>query len=152
LTASSIAAINLGVIEPPVNKYANVAAAMAIGRVVIGAAALLAPGPTSKLLGFPRDHDNATARLMGRLFGVRDVALGVLVWRFKDDQEVAPWAYRFNAAIDAGDAASIAIAVAGRQGIDRGALSSAVPALGAAFSWTALARGTERRDTRREPA
>jgi Domain of unknown function (DUF4267) len=117
---------------------------MAIGRIAIGAAALLAPGPTSKLLGFPRDHDNATARLMGRLFGVRDVALGVLVWRFKEDPAVAPWVFRFNAAIDAGDATAVAVAVGGRQGIDRGALSSAVPALGAAVGWSALAAATER--------
>jgi hypothetical protein len=127
-----------------VNNPRRTATAMAIGRIAIGAAALLAPGPTSKLLGFPRDHDNPTARLMGRLFGVRDVALGVLVWRFKDDPVVAPWVYRFNAAIDAGDAASIAVAVGGRQGIDRGALSSAVPAVGAAVGWTALATATER--------
>lgn len=89
-----------------VNNHRRIASAMAIGRISIGAAALFAPGPTSKLLGFPRDHDNATARLMGRLFGVRDLALGVLVWRFKDDPAVAPWIFRFNAAVDAGDAAA----------------------------------------------
>ncbi len=127
-----------------VNKHRRTASAMAIGRIAIGAAALFAPGPTSKLLGFPRDHDNATARLMGRLFGVRDLALGVLVWRFKDDPAVAPWIFRFNAAIDAGDASAVAVAVAGRQGIDRGALSSAVPAVGAAIGWSVLAAATER--------
>ena len=127
-----------------VNKHRRTASAMAVGRIAIGAAALLAPGPTSKLLGFPREHDNPTARLMGRLFGVRDVALGVLVWRFKDDPAVAPWVFRFNADIDAGDATAIAVAVAGRQGIDRGALSSAVPAVGAAVGWSTLAAATER--------
>lgn len=77
---------------------------MAAGRIAIGAAALFAPGRTARLMGFPADQDNATARLMGRLFGVRDVALGVLVWRFRDEPALAPWAYRFNAAIDAGPA------------------------------------------------
>jgi len=117
---------------------------MAAGRVAIGAAALFAPSATARLMGFPAEQDNASARLMGRLFGVRDVALGVLVWRFRDEPALAPWAYRFNAAVDGGDAASIAVALLGRQGIDRGAISSTVPAVGAAIGWTALASASER--------
>jgi hypothetical protein len=112
---------------------------MALGRVAIGAAALFAPGWTSRLLGFPVEQDSPSARLMGRLFGVRDVALGVLVWKARNDPATARFVYRLNAGVDGGDAASMAAAVIGRQGIDRAALSSSVPALGAMVGWSVLA-------------
>lgn len=115
---------------------------MAAGRVLIGAAALFAPGRTSRLLGFPVEQDSPSARLMGRLFGVRDVALGVLVWKARNDPAFARFVYRLNACVDGGDAASMAVAVAGRQGIDRAALSSSVPALSAMVGWSVLAART----------
>lgn len=118
----------------------NLARQMGVARIAIGAAALLAPSLTSRLMGFPTDHDNPTARLMGRLFGVRDVALGVLVLSLHDDPRVARSIYHLNAAVDAGDAASMAAAVVGRQGIDRAAMSSAALAVPAALGWIHLAR------------
>src|SRR5262249_23083346 len=52
--------------------------AMAALRAAIGVAPFVAAGPVSRLLGFPAAQDTPTSRLMGRLFGVRDVALGAL--------------------------------------------------------------------------
>ncbi len=115
---------------------------MGTARIAIGAAALIAPGPTSRLLGFPAAQDSPTARLMARLFGVRDVALGVLVLRARRDPHFARFVYRLNAIVDGGDAASMAVAVITRQGIDRAALSSSVPALSAMVGWSALASRT----------
>lgn len=116
---------------------------MAIARIVIGAAALLAPSKTSRLMGFPGAQDNPTARLMGRLFAVRDIALGALVLGLReDDPAAARFVYKLNAAVDAGDAASMAAAIIGRQGIDRAALSSAAIAAPAAVAWTQLAKAT----------
>jgi hypothetical protein len=120
----------------------GVAGSMAAGRILIGAAALLAPGPTSRLLGFPTSQDSASARLMGRLFGVRDVALGVLVLRARRDPDFARFVYRLNACVDGGDAASMAVALIGREGIDRAALASSVPALSAMVGWSLLAANT----------
>jgi hypothetical protein len=125
-----------------VNNRARVAGAMAAGRILIGAAALLAPGPTSRLLGFPTSQDSASARLMGRLFGVRDVALGVLVLQARRNPEFARFVYCLNACVDGGDAASMAVALIGREGIDRAALASSVPALGAMVGWSLLAANT----------
>ncbi len=112
---------------------------MATARVLIGLGALFTPGPFSRLLGYPPEQDSPTARLMGRLFGGRDIALGALVWRVRDEPSLAPFAYGLNAAVDATDAASMAAAIAGRQGIDRAAALSAVPALTAILGWTYLA-------------
>lgn len=112
----------------------------AAGRIAIGAAALLVPGPTSRLLGFPQAQDSATARLMGRLFGVRDVALGVLVWRVREDPALSRFVYRLNACVDAGDIAAAAVPVIRRGGIDRAAVSSATFAFTGANVWLALLR------------
>src|SRR5438105_1537644 len=55
-----------------------VVSSMGLARIAIGLAPMVAPATSAKLLGFPASHDNATARLMGRFFGVRDIGLGVL--------------------------------------------------------------------------
>lgn len=115
---------------------------MAVGRVALGATALFLPGPSSRLLGYPQDQNSPTARLMGRLFGVRDIALGALVWHIRDDPVHARYVYRLNAWVDAGDATAMAVAVIGRQGIDRAALSSAAFALSGATGWLRLLRAT----------
>ncbi|MFO0749694.1 MAG: DUF4267 domain-containing protein [Myxococcota bacterium] len=81
----------------------TVIAAMGVMRIVIGLAPLVAPGPASRLLRFPAAHDNATARLMGRLFGVRDVGLGVLVFYALAHPAFLDFSFLFQAAMDGGD-------------------------------------------------
>ena len=90
------------------------------------------------MTGFPAEHDNPTARLMGRLFGVRDIALGVLVASCLKDRELLRWTFLFNLAIDLADASMIAIPLVRRQGIDRGAGLSIGFALAGATGWTLL--------------
>ena len=109
--------------------------AMAFGRFAIGAAPFLAAGPASRLLGFPATHDNPTARLMGRMFGVRDIGLGVLVLWALRHPEAMPFVMLFNAAMDAGDLLSIAVPVVRRQGIDRAAARSAMFAATGGLAW-----------------
>jgi hypothetical protein len=108
---------------------------MALGRIVIGAAPFVAAGPASRMLGFPQSHDNATARLMGRMFGVRDIGLGVLVLWSLRHPETLPFMMLFQAAMDAGDLLSMLVPLVKRQGIDRGALRSAGFAASGALLW-----------------
>ena len=56
------------------------ATAIAAGRVVVGAAAYLAPNLSGRLFGLDPDN-NPQASYIGRLFGARDVALGAGVLR-----------------------------------------------------------------------
>ncbi|HUJ57807.1 MAG TPA: DUF4267 domain-containing protein [Kofleriaceae bacterium] len=109
--------------------------AMALARIAIGLAPFLAAGPTSRMLGFPAAHDTPTARLMARMFGVRDAGLGVLVFWAMRHPEALPFVALFNAAMDAGDLVSILVPLVKRQGIDRAALSSAMFALIGGASW-----------------
>ena len=52
---------------------------------------------------FPGAHGNGTAHTMGRLFGVRDVALGALALT-TDDPRASARLHRVTACVDAGDA------------------------------------------------
>jgi len=109
--------------------------AMGVGRIAIGLAPFLAARPTSRALGFPQSHDTPTARLMARLFGVRDVGLGALAFYAVAHPEAASFLLLFNASMDGGDLLSTAIPLAKRQGIDRGALTSAAFALTGGICW-----------------
>ena len=109
--------------------------AMGIGRILLGLAPFVAAKPASRLLGFPTSHDNATARLMGRFFGVRDVGLGVLVFWSLAHPETLPFVMLFNALTDFGDVVAIVIPIVRRQGIDRAAFASAAFALPAGIGW-----------------
>jgi hypothetical protein len=111
---------------------------MALGRIAIGLAPFVAAGPASRMLGFPQSHDNATARLMGRFFGVRDIGLGVLVLWALRHPEALPFALLFNAFMDLGDLFSAAIPLVRRQGIDRGAAGSALMASSAGALWIVM--------------
>ncbi|MEO8704484.1 MAG: DUF4267 domain-containing protein [Kofleriaceae bacterium] len=112
-----------------------VIAAMGLGRIALGLAPFVAAGPASRMLGFPNTHDNATARLMGRLFGVRDIGLGVLAFYALKHPEVAPFLFLFNAFMDLGDLFAVTIPLIKRQGIDRGAVLSGLFALIGGVSW-----------------
>ncbi len=112
-----------------------IVSAMALGRIALGLAPFVAAGPASRVLGFPKSHDTATARLMGRFFGVRDIGLGVLVFYALRHPEAAAFLFLFNAFMDLGDLISIAIPLVKRQGIDRAAAGSALFALIGGTGW-----------------
>ena len=111
---------------------------MGIGRILLGLAPFVAAGPASRLLGFPAKHDNPTARLMARFFGVRDIGLGVLAFYALRHPEAAPFLFLFNAAMDAGDLFAISLPLLKRDGIDRGAALSAMFAIAGGMGWLVL--------------
>jgi len=112
-----------------------VVSGMGLGRIALGLAPFVAAGPSSRLLGFPASHDTATARLMGRFFGVRDIGLGVLAFWGLRHPEALPFVMLFNAFMDLGDLVSIAIPLVKRQGIDRAAALSAMFAFTGGAAW-----------------
>jgi hypothetical protein len=116
-------------------SFEIVVSLMGLGRIALGLAPFVAARPASRLLGFPDSHDNATARLMGRLFGVRDIGLGVLAFYALGHPETAPFIFLFNAFMDLGDLIAIAIPLIKRQGIDRAAIRSGMFAMFAVPAW-----------------
>jgi hypothetical protein len=109
--------------------------AMGVGRILLGLTPFVAAAPSSRLLGFPAGHDNPTTRLMARFFGVRDVGLGVLIFYAQRHPEILGFVALFNSLTDAGDLVAIGVPLVRRQGIDRGALTSAAFALSASIAW-----------------
>jgi hypothetical protein len=111
---------------------------MGLGRIALGLAPFVAARPASRLLGFPESHDNATARVMGRLFGVRDIGLGVLAFYAIAHPETAPFIFLFNAFMDFGDLITFSIPLIKRQGIDRAAIRSGMFAMFAMPAWVVV--------------
>ena len=117
------------------STFHAVAFAMALGRIALGLAPFVAASPASRLIGFPAAHDTPTARLMGRLFGVRDIGLGVLVFYALVHPLVLPFVFLFNATMDGGDLFSVTIPLVKREGIDRAALVSGLFATMGGTGW-----------------
>jgi hypothetical protein len=96
------------------------AAAIAAGRVAVGAAAYLAPNLSGRLFGLDPDN-NPQASYIGRLFGARDVALGAGVLRSPKKQKDA-W-------VAAGMACDVADVGAGALAGIRGTLPPSAAAM-----------------------
>lgn len=89
-------------------------------RLLVGGASYLAPGLSARISGFDPDG-NPQAKYWARLFGVRDVVLGL--GALQAEGEARERIVKLTAACDAVDVAS---ALAGRRG---GYLSPAATAL-----------------------
>ncbi len=112
--------------------------AFAVGRTLIGLAPFVSAGRTAAMLGFPKDHDNASARIMARLFGVRDIGLGALAAWAATDIDKLHFVMPFQAAMDLGDLISAAIPVLKKQGINRGAVMTGLFAICGATAWLSV--------------
>jgi hypothetical protein len=117
---------------------ADFAYVLAAGRIGIGLGPFVAAGRLSRLLGFPTEHNTDSARLMARLFGVRDIGLGVLVAYCARDPHALWLAALLNVFMDGGDLLSAAVPLVAREGIARGALMTGAFALGGLTCWIVL--------------
>ncbi len=63
----------------------KMAVAMTVERVLVGAAAIAVPGPLLTTFGAPAELNNPALRYTTRLFGIRNVALGLQVWGARND-------------------------------------------------------------------
>lgn len=97
------------------------ACVLAAGRILLGLAPIVAAAPLARLLGFPEAHNTPSTRLFARLFGVRDIGLGVLVLCMLPQPELLRWSFVFNAFHDLGDILMIAVPLVRQQGINRAA-------------------------------
>jgi hypothetical protein len=126
-----------GLDVPDEARMRSIATAMSGARAAVGAGALLAPRVTSRLMGFPKQHDNPTARMIGRCFAVRELALAGYTAAQVQRSAIQPDVYMLNAAVDMGDAVVCALTLFGHRGVARvaaGTLALAVP-FAATFLW-----------------
>ncbi|HEV3123118.1 MAG TPA: hypothetical protein VG266_00905 [Candidatus Dormibacteraeota bacterium] len=121
---------------------ASTATVLSAVRIAVGAASLLAPDLSGRIIGFPRGHLNGSSRAMGRLFGIREIVLGVLTLDAVRRNPAERRIYLANAAADGADGLVFAAALLGRQGIPRAAVGSLALALPVAATWLKLASET----------
>ncbi len=114
----------------------RVASLLGLGTVAFGAAPLAFPRPFARIFGLARDGD-PTVRTAIRSVGVRDLATGAaLWWTAAHGGDYTPWLLT-RIASDAGDAASVALAI--RSGArDRRFMGLGGLALGAALTGLGL--------------
>jgi hypothetical protein len=114
------------------------ALALAAGRIALGAGIWIAPRPALRALGF--DPDEPQALTLGRLTATRDLATGALALAALDEAGATRRIAFVNAAIDAGDAVTFALALRGRDSrLAHGAALGAPAALLASAAGAVLA-------------
>lgn len=79
-------------------------------RIVIGSSLVLTTGFALRVFGVPVAQDNAAARALCRLFGIRNVVLGVWVLKARDYESAQRrFCYQVNTAVDAADIAALVV-------------------------------------------
>lgn len=116
----------------------QVAIGLGAARVAIGLGALLATGRALRLLGFAAS--GGATKAVTRLGGSRDVALGAFALLAVGDRRALRAISFANACVDAADAMTFGLALAGRDGIDRAALLGAPSAAAASATGFWLAQ------------
>ncbi len=104
----------------PRSPLSSAAIQLTIGRVVLGVSALAAPRSLLRVFGFPGEPD-ARLSYAVRLYGVRELLIGLHLWREAATGEPTLLTARLNLAIDAIDAGMSFVMAATRPEVRRGA-------------------------------
>jgi len=123
--------------QPDEARMRSVAMGLSAARAGVGVLILLAPRVGAQIMGFPTAQDSPTARLAGRLFGVREVALAGYTAAQVSRSVRQPDVYLLNAAVDVADLGVCTLTLLGRRGVGRAAFGSALLAMpfAASFLW-----------------
>jgi hypothetical protein len=111
--------------------------ALAIERVATGALAAIAPDRAVGAIAAPAS-DTEAARYLARLLGIRQVALGVMLWQSRTDRAWLRQVATLNALTEALDAAATIVEMAQRRGGGRPSAAIVGAALSAASAFVAL--------------
>jgi hypothetical protein len=107
----------------------------------VGGSLLFTTGLASRVFGAPAEQDNATTRLLARLFGIRNIVLGFWALAARDQSAAErKLCYQVNAAVDAADLAVLAIAFVRAPELRRAVLMSTALGGSAILAWLELAR------------
>lgn len=111
---------------------------MLVERVAVGGFLGLTPGVAIKLFGVDPALDTPLTRFIGRIFGIRNAVLGVLLWEARDDVMRLERLATLNAFVEAVDAVSAAVPLVRRQGVDRAAAAAMMTSLTVMTGFLAL--------------
>ena len=111
---------------------------IAAARIMVGSTVGVSTTVAGKVFGAPPDQLTATARLVARLFAVRNCVLGAWTLSIRDAEPGEQRrCFQFNAAVDIADLV-IVLAYLRHRGLRRAAFMSAVLAASATAAWFEL--------------
>lgn len=110
--------------------------AISVIRIVVGVAPFVAPQLAMKIMKYPEDQLN-NSLLLGtfRMFGVRDIGLGVLTLFFMNQSDHLRMLIVINGLMDLGDVLSFGLALRQDSKIKETAVSSMGVASLAVIAW-----------------
>jgi len=109
-----------------------------IGRLAVGST-LMASGFAHRLFGVPQEHDNGALRLVARLTGIRNIALGAWALQVRDHSAAERrLCYQLNAAVDAADVAVLLWAGFTHKELRRAALMGSALGVSILLGWMDL--------------
>ena len=104
-------------------------------RIIVGVSPFVAPRLTMKLMKFPSEYCHSGLIAMTRMFGVRDIGLGVLTLLIMHDLSFIKTLIYINAAMDAGDVIAFGLALKNDSKIKSAAVNSMIIAGTAVLAW-----------------
>jgi hypothetical protein len=108
-------------------------------RIAVGMVMLLVPGIGRRLFGVPVTQDNGAVRLLARLFGIRQLALGAWALQVQGrGAEERRLCYQINLAADILDVGALAIAGIAGHGLLQAAVMGAALGTDEALAWIDL--------------
>jgi hypothetical protein len=108
-------------------------------RIVVGALLLLAPGRSRRVFGVPDHQDSGSIRLLARLFGVRNIVLGIWALMAQHQEpEQRRVCYQLNAVVYGVDVAALAIAGITGDGLVQAAAMGGALGSSEALAWVDL--------------
>jgi hypothetical protein len=117
-----------------------------VARMCVGGPLLLTTGLARRLFGVPEEQDTPALRMLGRLFGIRNVVLGLWTLAARDHgAEQRRLCYRLNAAVDAADLVVLAVGGTTGRGLVRAALMGGSLGGSALLAWLELLRDVDSR-------
>jgi hypothetical protein len=112
---------------------------IAVARMCVGGSLLLTTGLARRLFGIPEAQDSGALRMVARLFGVRNVALGLWALAARDHgPDERRLCYGLNAAVDAADLGILAIGAVTGEGLVQAAIMGGALGGSALLAWLDL--------------
>lgn len=113
---------------------------MTVERLLVGGAAMAAPGALLTGFGAPAELNTPAVRYTTRLFGVRNIAMGLQVWSARNDPAELRQLAGLNAAVELTDLVAGAAVTAGDARMRKPGIAVMVTSLAVASGFIGLRR------------
>ncbi|MFY9616073.1 MAG: hypothetical protein WAT58_11805 [Candidatus Dormiibacterota bacterium] len=124
------------------DRIKTIATGISAARVGVGAIAIVTPGVLRRVMGLPASHHSASLDVFTRLFGVREIAVGMHAMAAVQSSPRQPDVYAYNALVDGADAAVMLVTAIRGGGARRAAIGGFFTAVPVVATWLWLRQAT----------